>query len=373
VPPEEDRTFSRVLRLTGLLTLAMVCLPVFAHGPIDRARFAAWIATCAVFAASIWVSAAAAAHGWRAALLVVEVACVVAMVLLLCDGFEGALLVLVALQLGRVLGWRAGAAVISAQTLLLAGAIAAHWTPGAALLLAPPYLGFQAVAFGFSRLLRREEEARREVASVNAELVVAKTVAEENTRLAERLRIARDLHDAVGHRLTALRLHLETAARTTEGTARDACVTAQALAGEALADVRAAVSSFRDGERIDLVTAIHAMAAEIPMPRVHVSTPPALVCGDATRGLALLRCAQEIITNAARHASAKNLWIDVVQKDGAVEIVAKDDGRGADEVSPGAGLRGMRERIEQTGGQLDVATAPGAGFTLRAKVPLEAT
>ncbi len=353
----------RGLRAAGMVLAAMVAVPVVFHGQLDPARVAAWSGAVAVFALSFWISAGAPARGARALLLGVEVACVAAMVLVMCHGFEGSLLVLVALQLGAVVGWRTGLAFVAVQTAVLAAAVGVHWTPSAAMLLAPPYFGFQLLAFAVARLLVQQ-------AAANAELVAARAVAEENTRLAERVRIARDLHDAVGHRMTALRLHLEAAGRLSEGEAREACRTAHALAGDVLDDIRASVARLRDDEGVDLRTALHAIADQVPgPPRVHMSLPEALRCPDGARALTLLRCAQEIVTNAARHARAENLWIEIVQRGSDIELSARDDGQGAEEVVAGAGLRGMRERVEGAGGCLDLATSPGSGFALRARLP----
>jgi len=91
---------------------------------------------------------------------------------------------------------------------------------------------------------------------------------------------------------------------------------------------------------------------------------------DPAGALAVLRCAQEIVTNAARHAAAQNLWLTLTQQEGSLMLSARDDGRGAQELRPGNGLRGMRERLESAGGTLLVKTAPGQGFSLCATVPL---
>jgi signal transduction histidine kinase len=92
---------------------------------------------------------------------------------------------------------------------------------------------------------------------------------------------------------------------------------------------------------------------------------------DPERAHVLLRCTQEIITNAVRHAGARNLWIRVHREDGQVVIVAHDDGIGGevDEILPGNGLRGMRERLVQYGGALEVSMRRGEGFRLRASLP----
>jgi signal transduction histidine kinase len=201
----------------------MVGAPVIVGGANSRARLLAWSVAYAGFGAAFWLSLgrrAASARGPRLALLGAQGACVVAMILLLCDGFEGALLVLVALSLGGLVSRRAGVLWIAAQSALAAGAIAIHWSPRPALLLAPPYLGFQILAFLVADLLARDAEARRELAEANEALLAAQELTEENGRLAERLRIARELHDAIGHHLTALSLNLEVAACVAEGRAR---------------------------------------------------------------------------------------------------------------------------------------------------------
>src|SRR5213082_1161725 len=142
----------------------------------------------------------------------------------MCDGFEGALLVLVALQLGGRTSRRAGLAAIALQSAALGAAIAVHWNPGAALLLAPPYLGFQVLAF-----LAAEGMARLEA---------AKELQLENGRLEERLRISRELHDRLGHHLTALNLNLEAAARAGD---REALAVARGVGKTLLQEVRSAV------------------------------------------------------------------------------------------------------------------------------------
>jgi len=84
----------------------------------------------------------------------------------------------------------------------------------------------------------------------------------------------------------------------------------------------------------------------------------------------VLRCVQEIITNAIRHAAADNLWIELARTDSGIAIQAWDDGRGSKEVQPGHGLIGMRERLEQVGGRLEIETQPAKGFRLTAWMPL---
>jgi signal transduction histidine kinase len=85
----------------------------------------------------------------------------------------------------------------------------------------------------------------------------------------------------------------------------------------------------------------------------------------------LLRCAQEIITNTARHAGARNLWLrfDYVNAN-LLELYARDDGRGATNFRPGNGLSGMRERLVEFEGSVTVDAALLQGFALTVRLPL---
>ena len=105
-------------------------------------------------------------------------------------------------------------------------------------------------------------------------------------------------------------------------------------------------------------------------PRIHVAVPASLPVTAGDPALTILRCAQEIVTNAARHAEAENLWLEISRNGEGIEIHARDDGRGATAIRSGNGLAGMRERIEQRGGTLSVETAPGRGFAVTAVLPL---
>ena len=92
---------------------------------------------------------------------------------------------------------------------------------------------------------------------------------------------------------------------------------------------------------------------------------------DPLRAQVLLRCSQEMITNSVRHAQADNLWISLQHDQQGLALTGRDDGRGVDEVHAGNGLSGMAERLAQLGGKLQIETKPGAGFMLRAWMPLE--
>jgi signal transduction histidine kinase len=257
------------------------------------------------------------------------------------------LLVFAAAQLGGLAPLRLGAACLVAQTVVVAAALAVHWSPKASLMLMAPYAGFQLFAFFAARL--HEQLA-------------------EQSRTAERLRIARELHDALGHHLTAMSLNLEIAAHQTSGEARDNVRTAQSLARLLLGDIRELAHSMRQGRATDLVDGLGRLAEIVPVPAVHVEIAPGARVDDPRRAHALLRCAQELVSNSIRHAGARNIWIGLRVNAAEVELTARDDGVGTGALRPGGGLAGLRERLEELGGSL-VVDAGDTGTSVRATVP----
>ncbi len=188
------------------------------------------------------------------------------------------------------------------------------------------------------------------------------------SRIAERERISRELHDTLGHHLTALSLNLEAASHMAQDNALAQIQRAQSVTKLLLSDVRDVVSALRGGDSIGLAQALRTLVAGVPAPQIHLLMADNLAIDDPMRAHAVLRCVQEIITNVIRHAAARNLWIELARTEGGIAIRAKDDGRGAKEVRPGHGLTGMRERLEQVGGTIETQLAKG--FRLEAWMPV---
>ncbi len=111
------------------------------------------------------------------------------------------------------------------------------------------------------------------------------------------------------------------------------------------------------------------MVAGVPRPRIHLVLPGELRISSTALAHAVFRCVQEIVTNTVRHAEARNLWIELRCDTAGLVVEARDDGRGAPAYSPGHGLRGMGERLQEIGGSLVVASHPGRGFEVRAILP----
>jgi signal transduction histidine kinase len=357
---------SRLIGIAGTIVWLMVGLPAFIHHSGAAPSDARWLVAFLLFGACF---AADLKRPWLP-FLAAESTAALALLLVRCNGYEGTLLALVAMQLGTRLDRVAGIIWVSVQTLLLGTAVAIQLNPRAVALLVPPYLGFQLVAFFTSHVMAREIAGRAALATANAELRAVQAILADSSRMAERLRIAHELHDALGHRLTALTLNLEAALQRTPGPARTHVETAQALARELLGDVREIVADARAGHGVHVAQALQALVGAVPRPRIHLAIADGLRIDDPERAHILLRCTQEIVTNAARHADAENLWI-VIERDGeSCRIAAHDDGRGSDGASDGFGLRGMRERVERAGGELRIATQPGRGFDVTAMLPV---
>jgi signal transduction histidine kinase len=227
-----------------------------------------------------------------------------------------------------------------------------------------------------TELLRREQHARVELADANARLRGYAAQAEELATTRERNRVARDIHDGLGHHLTVVQMQIQ-AARAVLGSdpARADAVLAKAQqqSTEALAEVRRSVAALREPRTAPpLAEALAALAEDTSAAGV----PTELQVTGTVRPLgpdaeeSLFRAAQEGLTNVRKHAGAgrARLVLDY-RDDGTVRLDVCDDGRGVTLGGDGFGLVGLRERAERLGGRVDVESAPGRGTTLRVAVP----
>jgi signal transduction histidine kinase len=225
----------------------------------------------------------------------------------------------------------------------------------------------QAFAIAAVRAADRAGRMARELVRFNADLRAMRELLDQTARAHERVRISRELHDVLGHDLTALGLQLEIAANVPGERAAVHLAKASEVSARLLRDVRGVVGALRD-EPTDLGPALRTLADGAPGLAVHLDMPDALHVGDPARGHCLLRCVQEIITNALRHSQAENLWITIASEAGATRLDARDDGRGARELRAGFGLTGMQARLEEMGGWLRVDGARPA-FEVSAWLP----
>ena len=216
----------------------------------------------------------------------------------------------------------------------------------------------------FNDMLSRLEAERRE----SARRALA---AQEE----ERRRIARELHDEVGQVLTAVLLQLDRTGQEVAPAQREQLARAREAVRASLHDVRAIAGRLRP-EALDdlgLASALAALAGHVGRAGLRVErtvdrTVPELAPEEE---LVVYRVAQEALTNAARHGRAEHASVSLAMRDGAPELVVRDDGEGFDGTAgaEGAGLRGMRERALLVGATLDVRSRRGEGTTVRLRLP----
>ncbi|HEY4561292.1 MAG TPA: sensor histidine kinase, partial [Lysobacter sp.] len=287
------------------------------------------------------------------------------------SGLGSVLLMTTACLLPWLLRLRAGIAwlVASQFAVMPVFVYGFHFPLFEALMQSLLYTGFSVFVFATSLIARQQADAREEQRRLNAELRATRLLLAESARVNERTRISRELHDLLGHHLTALSLNLEVAGHLSEGRVKEHVTQAHTLARLLLTDVREAVSQLREGGAMDLSVALRPLAENVPSLDIRMDIESPLTLDDPERAHVLLRCTQEIITNAVRHSGARHLWVEARREGGLIVMTARDDGRGADLLIVGNGLRGMRERLAQYGGTLEIETRPGAGFSLSLELP----
>ena len=264
--------------------------------------------------------------------------------------------------------WVLGVSAVSAMI-----SLAAHpW--GEALVHLVLQFGFQLFALSISRALAGERRAQRQLTSTNAELLATRRLLFEMARDQERLRISRELHDVAGHRLTALKLNLESALRLPGPHNRDVServTLCRDLSSELLIDIRSVVHELRNSDTlVDLKAALEPICRHVKDTEVHLDVESGLRIRRVAVVEALIRSTQEAITNALKHGHAKNVWVNLRKDKTHIHLSVRDDGRGGGGLTFGHGLRGLSERAEDLGGSLCIETSKGAGWVLKLALPL---
>jgi signal transduction histidine kinase len=228
------------------------------------------------------------------------------------------------------------------------------------------------------RMLNRAlTESHDKLAVAHAQLQKYSERSEELAKIKERNRLAREIHDTVGHCLTGISLGLAATrelAKTEPTTVGDQLSRLDELSRQGLLDIRRSLKELRPDmlERRNLSAALHSLAEEIngcSTRRVELA-----IAGDADALSPALeetvyRIVQESITNAVRHGNAKRVRIDLSVEEDALRIEVEDDGEGCAVVAEGFGIRYMRERVLDHDGFLEIESSPGEGFSLSVFIP----
>ncbi|NER90173.1 sensor histidine kinase [Moorena sp. SIO3A2] len=223
-----------------------------------------------------------------------------------------------------------------------------------------------------------ERKSREDLAQANAQLRQYALRIEDIATLQERNRIAREIHDSLGHSLTVFNLHLEAALRLLQSDpaeAKEFILEAKQLGKTALKDVRQSVASLRLNplQEQSLENAIASLIDDFQKstaisPTYHLNLKRSIP-GDIK--IAVYRIVQEGLTNIFKYAKPTQVYIQIKTATD-LQLIIKDNGIGfsLNQNTTGFGLQGMRERTQALGGTFKIETAPGAGCKIIAHFPL---
>ncbi|NJO49939.1 MAG: sensor histidine kinase [Leptolyngbyaceae cyanobacterium RM2_2_4] len=236
------------------------------------------------------------------------------------------------------------------------------------------------LAFGLLLInsLQAESQSREKLATAHNQLRQYALRIEDQATLQERNRIAREIHDAVGHALTAQSIQLENALlflQTDPDKARAFLTEARQLGTQALREVRQSVATLRSnpllGQNLSeaiatLVRDFQATTAIAPDCNIHLprSLPPEI-------SNAIYRIFQEALTNIAKHANATQVTLSLQESDTVIHFLVNDNGKGfnPDQNTTGFGLQGIQERIVALGGELNLVSQPECGCLMIGQIP----
>jgi signal transduction histidine kinase len=328
-----------------------------------------------VFAPAFWISSSPKprALSTRVAALAAQTACVLGMTSIYQGYLIGFLLVVVSWQAALILPVKMAIAWAAIDSGLWVYFQEPHYHLGWRWSATGAFFGFQAFAIITASMARREATGREDQARVNAELVSTRELLSESSKASERIRIAREFHDIIGHNLTAICLHLEASLHHPSDQARPIVEKALATARRLLEEARTVVAGFHQGDHIQLRGALETLQRNVPRIELHFEIPEDLSIADDARAHAILRCIQELTTNTLKHSNASNLWIRIHLQNGTVEVEAHDDGAKVQRAKPGIGISAMRQRLEQLGGGVAIDSAQENGFRVKAWLPLGGT
>lgn len=293
--------------------------------------------------------------------------------LIACGGLKyielAALLVIVAAQVGGMYRPRTAFLLLLAINLVFLVSLVSWVRAEAIWTVMIGYASLEAFAAASMSYAKQAVEARDIAMLTTSELLATRQLLLESARGEERLRLSRELHDVVGHKLTALKLQLRLCTRDAASPARESLNECMRLSDELLTDVRGVVSTLRVADGIDLHQSLAALVPAVPRPRVILELADDTRVPRVEQAETFLRCAQEGLTNALRHSGAENITLRLTRADTGIALSIEDDGHAQTSPRWGNGLKGMQERLTQLGGTLEVVTVKGRGLKVRAWLP----
>ena len=285
------------------------------------------------------------------------------------SSFTPILLIVIATAIAAV--YRPGIAVTALVALNLAflAILVARWRiadPGFMLLV---YGSVEVFALLTTLERARAERVSRELRDVNAQLLATRELLAESARDGERLRVSRELHDVAGHGLTALALNLDLLGQEVPVSKRREWLVSRDLVSKLLSELRSVAANLRRHDGMDVREALRRIAEAFPAPQIHMNLDERVRVDGAEQATAIVRAGQEGLTNAVRHANARNIWLSLSREEETLRLEVRDDGTSWGSYVMGHGLRGVQERTELLGGRVETDIAPEGGFRLRVFLP----
>ncbi len=300
--------------------------------------------------------------------LLAQALAIVGLALLTTRGSSLVLLTLLAAQLPMVLAPRRAVAVLLVVQVVVTSIALSRFGPENVLGIVA-HFGFQYFALFTMILALSERKTRISLSRTANELGTARLLLTHTAKQNERLRIARDIHDTVGHHLAALNLRLELATNLSGEELTNEIRAARALSHVLATDVRETVMNYRDLEKFDLRELLNHLGKNIPGVSINCEGLDTVRIVDPRVAESAYRSIQEATTNAVLHGTAKNVYITAYQDKERIRVTVRDDGTGCANITPGNGLKGMRERAEQVGGSVRCGSTPG-GFIIELDWPV---
>ena len=211
------------------------------------------------------------------------------------------------------------------------------------------YYAFHLFALMMSVQTVKAEQASEQAKQLNVELLATRELLAESSKVQERTRIARELHDLLGHHLTALNINLQVAEhlvaeRPDNGALSDSISQSYLLSKLLLSDVREAVSTIREHSQLDISAALMHMEAAFPNLSITLDIQE-MKWDNMEFAHDVLRCIQEAATNAVKHGNATHLFVRIAKMEHDIEITIRDNGRTQPGFTQGNGMTGMKERM----------------------------
>ena len=214
-----------------------------------------------------------------------------------------------------------------------------------------------------------EQRSKLETEHLLRELKATQCLLKASSERNERIRIARELHDSLGHQLTALDLQLEVACHVPNELKDVHLKQAKKISKTLLSNIREAVSDIRQKEDRELVVALRALTIEMPNLDIKLVVDMDESCLTSMQNEVIFRSVQEALTNVARHSNADKCVITLNNDQTHICVSIEDNGDKKKQFEPGNGLIGMAERIKSVDGNL-LYLSNNTGFNILFKIPI---